>query len=386
VMVSRSIGTPVGGSGLSHHRWAVEGRPVTDTSSCARYTKALPEQGVSPSVPQSTSAGLTEGVRQCPSPPSKSSCAPTHTAERTETLAVAVFLAGYCGSTRTSYATDLRLFATSCHEGNLTLFGARRAHLELFGRWMEECGRMRSTVVRRLSTWPASTATASRSSWWSATRPSTCADPRSTTSPAPWAWTATSSVPSWSQASPASPRDHALASLLALNGLRISEALGGDIEHFDFERGHRTLKVLRKGCKHATVPLAPLTSRVLDLYIGERRSGPIFVGAKGRAHGPLRRRPHREAPDPEGGDRQAHQPPQPAPLLHHRRPRRRRAPFETSRRRPATPIRAPRCATTRAEGPSTATPPTTSWLLFSLAPRSESARRYWAPVTLPPAG
>ena len=69
-----------------------------------------------------------------------------------ETMAVAGFLAGYCGGTRRSYATDLRLFSAWCHEANLTLFSVRRAHLELFGRWMEETGRMRSTVARRLST------------------------------------------------------------------------------------------------------------------------------------------------------------------------------------------------------------------------------------------
>ncbi len=69
-----------------------------------------------------------------------------------ESIAVAGFLAGYCGSTRRSYATDLRLFSAWCHEANLTLFSVRRAHLELFGRWMEETGRMRSTVARRLST------------------------------------------------------------------------------------------------------------------------------------------------------------------------------------------------------------------------------------------
>jgi hypothetical protein len=71
---------------------------------------------------------------------------------RNEELAVAGFLAGYCGSTRRSYATDLRLYASWCHETNLTLFSVRRTHLELFGRWMEETGRMRSTVARRLST------------------------------------------------------------------------------------------------------------------------------------------------------------------------------------------------------------------------------------------
>lgn len=65
---------------------------------------------------------------------------------------MAGFLAGYCGSTRRSYATDLRLFSAWCHEAKLSLFSVRRADLELFSRWMEEAGRMRSTVARRLST------------------------------------------------------------------------------------------------------------------------------------------------------------------------------------------------------------------------------------------
>jgi site-specific recombinase XerD len=72
--------------------------------------------------------------------------------ERSEVLAVAGFLAGYCGVTWIGYATDLRLFAHWCHQGHLTLFSVRRAHLELFGRSMEQNGRMRSTVARRLST------------------------------------------------------------------------------------------------------------------------------------------------------------------------------------------------------------------------------------------
>ena len=58
------------------------------------------------------------------------------------------------------------------------------------------------------------------------------------------------------------------------------KALGADIADLDFERGHRTLKMVRKGGKHATIPLAPRTSRVLDLYIAERATGPIFLGAK----------------------------------------------------------------------------------------------------------
>ena len=67
------------------------------------------------------------------------------------------------------------------------------------------------------------------------------------------------------QAGLAGGRDHALACLLALNGLRISEALGAHIEHLGVERGHRTLTITRKGGKIVTIPLAPRTARAVDL-------------------------------------------------------------------------------------------------------------------------
>ena len=76
-------------------------------------------------------------------------------------------------------------------------------------------------------------------------------------------------------------RDGALITLLALNGLRISEALNADIDDFSTERGHRTLAIVRKGGKHVTIPIAPRTGRALDLYIAERTIGPIFLGVEG---------------------------------------------------------------------------------------------------------
>ena len=79
----------------------------------------------------------------------------------------------------------------------------------------------------------------------------------------------------------AGARDHALISLLALNGLRVSEATGADIEALGLERGHRTLTILRKGGKVVTIPLAPRTARAIDLAVGERCEGPIFLGADG---------------------------------------------------------------------------------------------------------
>jgi hypothetical protein len=48
------------------------------------------------------------------------------------------------------------------------------------------------------------------------------------------------------------PAEHALISLLALNELQVSEAIGADIESLGIERGHRTLVVTRKGGKVVT--------------------------------------------------------------------------------------------------------------------------------------
>jgi len=53
------------------------------------------------------------------------------------------------------------------------------------------------------------------------------------------------------------PVEQALVSLLALNGLRVSEATGADIEHLGLERGHRTLTITRKGGKVVTFRWRP---------------------------------------------------------------------------------------------------------------------------------
>ena len=45
------------------------------------------------------------------------------------------------------------------------------------------------------------------------------------------------------------PLEHALISLLALNGLRVSETTGADIEQLGLERGHRTLTITCEGGK-----------------------------------------------------------------------------------------------------------------------------------------
>jgi site-specific recombinase XerD len=195
--------------------------------------------------------------------------------------AVAEFLAGYSGNTRASYATDLRLFAAWCGDRGLRLLEVRRAHLEVFARTMEQEGRMRSTVARRLSTlcsfyhYCQDEGLLARNPAANVRRPKV--DPESRTLGLDRNELGALLV----QAGLGSLRDHGLISLLAMNGLRISEALGTDIDDLDIDRGHRTLRVVRQGGKQVTIPLAPRTTRALDLYVGERVAGPIFVGAAG---------------------------------------------------------------------------------------------------------
>lgn len=47
----------------------------------------------------------------------------------------------------------------------------------------------------------------------------------------------------------------------------------------NLERGHRTITVVRKV---VTMPLAPRVARAVDLAIGDRRGGSVFLSASGR--------------------------------------------------------------------------------------------------------
>ncbi len=195
--------------------------------------------------------------------------------------AIAGFLAGYSGATLNSYRTDLRLFASWCMSNRIEVLGAKRAHIEIFGREMESAGRMRSTVARRLSTiagfykYCHDEGLLDRNPAANVRRPKVDHESRTL------GLDRNELGGLLVQAGLGTPRERALISLLALNGLRISEALNADIEALDMDRGHRTLRIVREGGKQVTIPLAPRTGRTLDLYLGERTTGPIFVGAKG---------------------------------------------------------------------------------------------------------
>ncbi len=246
-----------------------------------------------------------------------------------ERLALAGFLAGYRGLTRDAYALDLRQFLSFCERHGLRLLSVRRTDIELCARALEEAGRARATVARRLCTVAGFYRYAEEEGLVPTSPAVHVRRPRLDYESHAIGLDRNEVGALLVAAGLGAAAEHALISLLAtkLNGLRVSEALGADIEALGLERGHRTLTVVRKGGKVVTVPLAPRTARAVDLAIGDRLAGPIFLGADGKRmdrHGAARvvRRVARRAgiDKPIGPHTLRHV------LLHHRCPGRGRSP------------------------------------------------------------
>ena len=164
-----------------------------------------------------------------------------------ERLALAGFLAGYRGLTREAYTLDLRQFTTWCRVRSLNLFAVRRADIGGFARDLEARGRARATVTRRLCTvagfyrYAAGEELPGHSPAAHVRRPRVDYESHAT------ALDRNELGAMLVAAGLGPPPEHALISLLALNGLRVSEATGADIEHLGLERGHRTLTITRIG-------------------------------------------------------------------------------------------------------------------------------------------
>jgi integrase/recombinase XerD len=199
-----------------------------------------------------------------------------------ERLALAGYPAGYRGLTREAYTLGLRQFTAWCRTRSLPLFAVRRADIETFARELEARGRARATVTRRLCTTAGFYKYAVEEELPEHSPAAHVRRPRLDYESHATALDRNELGALLAAAGPGPPAEHALISLLALNGLRVPEATGGDIEHLGLERGHRTLVITRKGGKVVTIPLAPRTARAIDPAIGEHASGPLFTAADGR--------------------------------------------------------------------------------------------------------
>jgi integrase len=238
-----------------------------------------------------------------------------------ERLALAGFLAGYRGLTREAYTLDLRQFTGWCRARSLPLFSLRRADIETFARDWRPAAVPVPPSPGGYARSPGSASTRSKKNSSSTSPAAHVRRPRLDYESHATALDRNELGAILVAAGLGPPAEHALISLLALNGLRVSEATGADIQHLGLQRGHRALVITRKGGKVVTIPLAPRTARAIDLAIGEHTEGRLFVTADGRRldrHGAARivRRC-----GPPSWDQQACQPSHATARVHYRRPR-----------------------------------------------------------------
>jgi site-specific recombinase XerD len=191
------------------------------------------------------------------------------------------FLVGYHNRTRAAYLADLRDFRAWCASVGIEPLMASRSHVQAYVRHLEGAGRSRATVARRLATlagfyrYAVQEGALPHSPVTHVRRPSVARDSQTL------GLDRQEAVQFLVAAQAASARDHALACLLILNGLRVSEACAADVADLGLERGHRVLMVAGKGDQRTLVPLAPRTVRAIDAALGGRADGPLLVSSGG---------------------------------------------------------------------------------------------------------
>jgi site-specific recombinase XerD len=198
-------------------------------------------------------------------------------------LAVAAYLARFKGSSRDHTESDLGCCLSWCTGRDLDPLAARRAHLELYIRWMQEVRRFRpSTVSRRFSVAAGFCRACvidgvlEHSPAGYVRRPTVPAE-----SPTPGFTHRQFEALLTAARQSGNPNDFALVAMLGLLGLRIFEATGADIEDLGEEHGHRVLRVCGKGTKIVLVPLPSAAGRAIDRAIGSRRTGPVLLNRRG---------------------------------------------------------------------------------------------------------
>ena len=188
-------------------------------------------------------------------------------------LAAAAFLARYSGRTLDAYRHDLRGFFQWSADVGLTVLAATDPTSSSTRGWMDDRGLAASTIDRRLST----VCGYYRFAHIDGRIPSNPAQyvRRPNVQPSEGHGMDRGELGTFLFTAERFDHSHAaLAVLLGLNGLRVSDACGTNVEDLGIQRGHRTLRILGKGNKPALIPLVPRAARTIDLAVGERHEGP----------------------------------------------------------------------------------------------------------------
>jgi len=198
-------------------------------------------------------------------------------------LAVAAYLARFKDASRAHTESDLRCYLSWCAECGLDPIAARRPHLELYIRWMQEIRCFKpSTVSRRFSVTAGFYKTCVIDSVLEHSPAEHVRRPAAPAESPTLGFTHLQFEALLTAARESTdPASFALVSMLGLLGLRIFEATSADITDLGDEHGHRVLRVCGKGTKIVLIPLPPAVGRAIDRAIGTRTGEPILLNSRG---------------------------------------------------------------------------------------------------------
>lgn len=198
-------------------------------------------------------------------------------------LAASAWLASLgSAATRDAYRRDLADFARFCERGNVDPLEATRTVVDLFARHLEASDRAPATIARRLAAIANFFGFLVDEGIRTASPVDRVRRPRVSSESPRLGLDRSEAVALLKVAEESGPRDHALAALLLLNGMRVSEVISISIENLDSERGHTVVRFVGKGGVQRTAPLAPRTIAAVTAHIADRTGGPLFERPDGR--------------------------------------------------------------------------------------------------------
>lgn len=196
-----------------------------------------------------------------------------------ERIIVAGFLASYREPTRGHYAMVLKQWLAWCHAQGFDATQAKRAHIELWARHLEEeRGLMLSTVAGKLTAVCGLYKYAHMDGYLPENPARWVKRPIVSQISTTEGLTRSELLAILDLAQHTDPQDHAIVCILGLNGLRVGELCSLRVENVRRQGSYNSLTFKReKNPDLAVVPLSPRTSHAVEQITHGRHSGPLFM-------------------------------------------------------------------------------------------------------------
>lgn len=199
----------------------------------------------------------------------------------------ALFLLSHRGRTQSAYETDLKQWFEWCDAFNLDGFAVRRAHVDSWVTAMEQRSRSAATIARKIAAVRGFYVYAMDEEFAEYSPVPTknekmhlpkVSDVSTTLGP-----DRQECIALLSASKRRGEREHAVISVLIHQGLRVSELCALDLSDMREERGHRVIRLRRKGGKEQDQVLSPEAGVALDAYLAVRGrgAGPLVLSNTG---------------------------------------------------------------------------------------------------------